>query len=234
MAIEEPEYEILLTSGEVEVRAYKPYIVATVSVSGAAADRQAFRILANYIFGGNKTSQKMAMTAPVESRGGDYAFVMESRFSMDELPEPIREGKVQDVDAAEKALVRKPRIGDTREAPFVPAMPPPSATTRYVPGARSGSRISELPVFTSADTTYAGSDPGTPFRASASHAWVQAWHAELGWVGLDPTNDKLVDWQYVRVALGRDYGDVRPVRGVFRGSGEQTLSVAVEMTRLDR
>ena len=88
MAIEEPEYEILLTSGEVEVRAYKPYIVATVSVSGAAADRQAFRILANYIFGGNKTSQKMAMTAPVESRGGDYAFVMESRFSMDELPEP--------------------------------------------------------------------------------------------------------------------------------------------------
>ena len=82
MAIEEPEYEILLTSGEVEVRAYKPYIVATVSVSGAAADRQAFRILANYIFGGNKTSQKMAMTAPVESRGGDYAFVMESRFSM--------------------------------------------------------------------------------------------------------------------------------------------------------
>ena len=70
--------------------------------------------------------------------------------------------------------------------------------------------------------------------ASASHAWVQAWHAELGWVGLDPTNDKLVDWQYVRVALGRDYSDVRPVRGVFRGSGEQTLSVAVEMTRLDR
>jgi ribonuclease E len=44
----------------------------------------------------------------------------------DELPEPIREGKVQDRDAAEKSLVRKPRIGDTRPAaPFVPAVPPP-------------------------------------------------------------------------------------------------------------
>ncbi len=69
--------------------------------------------------------------------------------------------------------------------------------------------------------------------AAASHAWVQAWHPDLGWVGLDPTNDKLVDWQYVRVALGRDYGDVRPVRGIFRGEGEQSLSVSVEVTRLD-
>jgi len=68
--------------------------------------------------------------------------------------------------------------------------------------------------------------------AAASHAWVQAWHPDLGWVGLDPTNDKLVDWQYVRVAVGRDYGDVQPVRGVFRGGGEQQLSVAVEVTRL--
>jgi ribonuclease E len=42
----------------------------------------------------------------------------------DELPEPIREGRVTDPEAAEKALVRKPKIGDTR-APFVPAMPPP-------------------------------------------------------------------------------------------------------------
>ncbi len=43
----------------------------------------------------------------------------------DELPEPIREGKVQDRDAAEKALVRKPQIGDTRAAPIVPSVPPP-------------------------------------------------------------------------------------------------------------
>jgi transglutaminase-like putative cysteine protease len=70
--------------------------------------------------------------------------------------------------------------------------------------------------------------------AAASHAWVQAWHPEIGWVGLDPTNDKLVDWQYVRIAIGRDYGDVRPMRGVFRGETEQRHSVSVEVTRLDR
>ena len=54
----------------------------------------------------------------------------------------------------------------------------------------------------------------------------------VGWVGLDPTNDKLVDWQYVRVAIGRDYGDVQPVRGMFRGEGEQSLSVFVDVTLL--
>ena len=78
-------------------------------------------------------------------------------------------------------------------------------------------------------------DPGKSILrgAAASHAWVQAWHPELGWVGLDPTNDKLVDWQYVRTAIGRDYRDVRPVHGIFRGEGEQSLSVFVEVTRLD-
>lgn len=72
----------------------------------------------------------------------------------------------------------------------------------------------------------------TLMGTAASHAWVQAWHPELGWVGLDPTNDKLVDWQYVRVAIGRDYGDVRPVRGVYRGSPTQRLDVSVDVHRL--
>ena len=68
--------------------------------------------------------------------------------------------------------------------------------------------------------------------AGASHAWVQAWHGELGWVGVDPTNDKLVDWQYVRVAIGRDYGDVQPLRGVFRGEAGQALDVQVTVRLL--
>lgn len=67
--------------------------------------------------------------------------------------------------------------------------------------------------------------------AGASHAWVQAWHPEVGWIGADPTNRKLVDWQYVRVAIGRDYGDVRPFRGILFGGGEQDLAVKVEVTR---
>ncbi len=67
--------------------------------------------------------------------------------------------------------------------------------------------------------------------ALATHAWVQVWHPELGWVGIDPTNNKLVDWQYSLIAVGRDYFDVQPVRGVFMGSGEQKLTVSVSVSR---
>ena len=58
----------------------------------------------------------------------------------DELPEPIREGRVTDPEAADKALVRKPKIGDTR-APFVPAMPPPGPAVvgKAATGAGNGS-----------------------------------------------------------------------------------------------
>ncbi len=69
--------------------------------------------------------------------------------------------------------------------------------------------------------------------ATASHAWVQAWHHQSGWIGIDPTNDKLVDWQYIRTAIGRDYFDVPPVRGLFRGNVEQKMRVSVHITRLD-
>jgi transglutaminase-like putative cysteine protease len=65
--------------------------------------------------------------------------------------------------------------------------------------------------------------------ASATHAWVQAWHEGHGWMGIDPTNDKLVDWQYVRTAVGRDYFDVQPLKGVFFGITEQTLEVSVQV-----
>ena len=88
MALEEPQYKLLLTIDDVEFRAYEPYIVAGVTVSREDADRQAFQILAGYIFGGNKSGEKMAMTTPVETRGNDYAFVMERKYSMETLPEP--------------------------------------------------------------------------------------------------------------------------------------------------
>ena len=60
---------------------------------------------------------------------------------------------------------------------------------------------------------------------------MQASHPEAGWIGADPTNRKLVDWQYVRVAIGRDHGDVRPFRGILFGGGEQHLAVKVEVTK---
>jgi len=67
--------------------------------------------------------------------------------------------------------------------------------------------------------------------ASASHAWVQVWHDKFGWIGIDPTNNKLVDWQYIRTAIGRDYFDVPPIRGLFRGHVEQHMQVDVQVTR---
>jgi hypothetical protein len=94
LAIEEPQYDVLKVVGDVEFRRYEPYIIAKVTVDGGSPDRQAFGILAGYIFGDNETEEKMAMTAPVETQGNDYAFVMERKYSMETLPAP-RDKRVQ-------------------------------------------------------------------------------------------------------------------------------------------
>jgi transglutaminase-like putative cysteine protease len=49
-----------------------------------------------------------------------------------------------------------------------------------------------------------------------------------GWVSLDPTHNRQQNGQYVRVAIGRDYGDVPPTRGVFKGQAKETLEVKVK------
>ena len=66
-AIEEPDYEVNRTFGNVELRRYAPYVVAEVVLDTSAEDagNQAFPILAGYIFGKNKGEKKFAMTAPV-------------------------------------------------------------------------------------------------------------------------------------------------------------------------
>lgn len=61
----------------------------------------------------------------------------------------------------------------------------------------------------------------------ASHAWVEALIPGYGWMGLDPTVGWFVDHQHIRIAYGRDYGDVPPVRGVYKGHAGQSLSVDV-------
>jgi transglutaminase-like putative cysteine protease len=74
--------------------------------------------------------------------------------------------------------------------------------------------------------------PGQPrlLGADASHAWVSVWCPLLGWVGLDPTNAVTAGGAtHVTLALGRDYGDVMPLRGVIRGGGAHTLSVEVSV-----
>ncbi len=61
----------------------------------------------------------------------------------------------------------------------------------------------------------------------ASHAWVQMYSPDAGWLGLDPTVGDYVEAQHIRIAYGRDYGDVPPVRGVYKGHAGQNLSVDV-------
>ena len=72
----------------------------------------------------------------------------------------------------------------------------------------------------------------TVLGAEASHAWCEAYLPPYGWVGFDPTNDRLIDDSFVRGAVGRDYGDVSPVRGIYRGGGASEMSVNVAMDLL--
>ena len=64
---------------------------------------------------------------------------------------------------------------------------------------------------------------------TASHAWVECRLPDLGWTGFDPTNQRHADEGHVRVAVGRDYQDVSPTRGVLQGGGETRLEVDVRM-----
>ncbi len=70
---------------------------------------------------------------------------------------------------------------------------------------------------------------GEPVRGE-SHAWVEWW--DDGWHGYDPTNDRDVGDQHVVVATGRDYADVKPLSGIFSGSGTSHMFVDVQITRL--
>ena len=67
----------------------------------------------------------------------------------------------------------------------------------------------------------------------ASHAWVEALIPRLGWVAFDPTNDLVGADRHIRVAVGRDYADVPPTRGVYKGEAQSELSVAVTVTPAD-
>ena len=113
IATEKPHYDVVASNDIYEIRRYDPYIVAEVDIvadSERQAGDRAFRILAGYIFGDNRPRQRMAMTAPVETTatnsgeemamtapvktttaadGYTYAFVMERKFTLDTLPEPL-------------------------------------------------------------------------------------------------------------------------------------------------
>jgi transglutaminase-like putative cysteine protease len=67
----------------------------------------------------------------------------------------------------------------------------------------------------------------------ASHAWIEAVIPNLGWIAFDPTNNLIGADRHIRVALGRDYADVPPTRGVHKGEAQSALSVAVTVSPSD-
>ncbi|GAA3404242.1 transglutaminase family protein [Paenibacillus hodogayensis] len=68
---------------------------------------------------------------------------------------------------------------------------------------------------------------------AATHAWVEVMIPGIGWVGLDPTNNVEALGSHIRVGTGRDYGDVSPLQGVYRG-GRHTLDVSVGVKVLEK
>lgn len=132
MAIEQPDFDVLEERKDYEIRRYSPYLVAETIVEGDFKDagNDAFRILAGYIFGDNTAAEKMNMTAPVESGQADdsvamnmtapvtsqptgdeigrytYRFVMESKYTMETLPQPNdTRVRIREVEARTMAVL---------------------------------------------------------------------------------------------------------------------------------
>jgi transglutaminase-like putative cysteine protease len=64
----------------------------------------------------------------------------------------------------------------------------------------------------------------------ATHAWASVWTPQNQWLGLDPTNDQMVDERYIAVGFGRDYADVPPLRGIiYTDSESSVIDVAVDV-----
>jgi transglutaminase-like putative cysteine protease len=68
-----------------------------------------------------------------------------------------------------------------------------------------------------------------PDEEEASHAWIEAFVPGFGWAAYDPTHDRTADERYIKAASGRDYGDIRPVSGTYRGGKTRSLRVDVRV-----
>lgn len=72
--------------------------------------------------------------------------------------------------------------------------------------------------------------PGADAREEpASHAWAELWLDGEGWIGFDPANARQPNEHYIRLAVGLDYAEAAPIRGVRRGPGDETLDVRVQV-----
>jgi transglutaminase-like putative cysteine protease len=77
---------------------------------------------------------------------------------------------------------------------------------------------------------YHSNDNSHPSADGATHAWVEALLPSIGWVGFDPTINRLAGENHIRTAIGRDYADVPPTMGVMKGKADTQLQVRVRVT----
>ena len=125
--VEQPKYQVVESSGNIEIRDYAPQIVAEAEVAGDRHDAigKGFRIIADYIFGNNTSAQKVPMTAPVTQQGSEkiamtapvtqqgdgniwrVRFVMPSNYTMETLPKPNNPAvKLKEIGARRYAAIR--------------------------------------------------------------------------------------------------------------------------------
>ena len=125
--VENPEYQVISANENIEIRRYKPMIIAETAVAGERGDSigEGFKLLADYIFGNNtvntkiamtapvqqESSRKIAMTAPVQQQASDkdwkVSFVMPAKYSMSDLPKPNNEKvKLKQVPAKEFIVIK--------------------------------------------------------------------------------------------------------------------------------
>lgn len=90
-------------------------------------------------------------------------------------------------------------------------------------------RLVHIPARYVSGYLYRGREDHDRSTPDASHAWVDVLMPHLGWVGFDPTNNLVAHHRHIRTAVGRDYADVPPTNGIFRGKTPSELYVAVHV-----
>ena len=92
--VEKPKYQVVSSQANIEIRKYNPMIIALVEVQGERKEaiRGGFKMLADYIFGNNKSKEDIPMTAPVRQQkfqeNWQISFIMPSEYNMETLPQP--------------------------------------------------------------------------------------------------------------------------------------------------
>ncbi len=124
VAIEEPHYVVIAQWDDVEIREYAPHVQATTRLSGqfSKVGSAAFSDLGGYIFGNNKTREKIAMTAPVSQHtatDGDHvvAFAMPATHTLGTLPLPL-ESRVNLVEIPGRTVAALRYRGGWSEAAY--------------------------------------------------------------------------------------------------------------------